>query len=367
MIRTFHPIGQGAFYTEEFNGLKIVYDCGSDNIDLIEKEIRSVFEKAQSIDAVFISHLHSDHVNGLEYLLNYCDVQKLFLPLLQEDVKINSLIQNHIQGSPSPFVIQLIENPEAALANRGNVKLILVEQTNNESQINPESSALSIDEEITSDMLTRNTKMNSSKIPDWVFIPFNFRQPARSDDFKNELKNRNVNFGSLAEFKSHWSNNVDKRKIIEAYKSVPGSLNTNSMTLYSGPDLKDSSQYFIEHYCRNIYPRCYCGEAFAGCLYFGDYEAKGEQKWDQLISHYGKYWEAVGTVQVPHHGSRHNYNREINKNNPKISIMSAGFANRYRHPHASTARDISVDCGCPLIVTENVGSRVMIEIIGPIN
>lgn len=28
MIRTFHPIGQGAFYTEKFDdGFTVVYDC----------------------------------------------------------------------------------------------------------------------------------------------------------------------------------------------------------------------------------------------------------------------------------------------------------------------------------------------------
>jgi hypothetical protein len=32
MIRTFHSIGQGAFYTEKFdNGFTVVYDCGGQN------------------------------------------------------------------------------------------------------------------------------------------------------------------------------------------------------------------------------------------------------------------------------------------------------------------------------------------------
>lgn len=30
MIRTFHSIGQGAFYTEEFDDFRFVYDCGTD-------------------------------------------------------------------------------------------------------------------------------------------------------------------------------------------------------------------------------------------------------------------------------------------------------------------------------------------------
>jgi beta-lactamase superfamily II metal-dependent hydrolase len=76
----------------------------------------------------------------------------------------------------------------------------------------------------------------------------------------------------------------------------------------------------------------------AGCLYFWDYEAKGEQKWAQFINHYKNYWDYVGVVQIPHHGSKYNYNRQINQNNPKLSIISSGIKNRYRHPHASTLK-----------------------------
>ena len=89
MIRTFHAIGQGAFYTEFFEDFIAVYDCGSNNnIDLIRKRINATFEEGTKIDAIFISHLHEDHVNGLEYLLDYCQVHRLFLPLLTNDEKI---------------------------------------------------------------------------------------------------------------------------------------------------------------------------------------------------------------------------------------------------------------------------------------
>lgn len=52
MIRTFHPVGQGAFYTEDFGDFRIVYDCGSSTErkktpPLINKIIESAFVKCQ--------------------------------------------------------------------------------------------------------------------------------------------------------------------------------------------------------------------------------------------------------------------------------------------------------------------------------
>lgn len=119
MIRTFHPVGQGAFYTEQFNnGFTIVYDCGSEtNISFVEKEIRNTFQQGDSIDAVFISHLHNDHINGLEFLLNYCNVSKIFLPLIAPADKILLQIENIILFGYNPT----FENFLNSLMNEDNI------------------------------------------------------------------------------------------------------------------------------------------------------------------------------------------------------------------------------------------------------
>lgn len=359
MIRTFQPIGQGAFSTEQFDDLTIVYDCGSDNEIILKKEIKSVFEKGQDIDAVFISHLHSDHVNGLEFLLNYCNVKRIFMPLLTENEKIHLIIQNEIiQKRISLFLETLIETQTIE-----NVPVILVPETENDSQLNLEQESIQIDSSITSDKLKQNPKLSHKSIADWVFIPFNFRQFQRNAHLITKLGTEKITWSNISEFKNLWQEEKQRKKIVEIYKSIPGSMNANSMTLYSGPETnrKDFHHHFIETI--HFYP-FYRHHYLAGCLYFGDYEALGKQKWTQFINHYNDYWKNVGIVQIPHHGSKYNYNREINNENSKISIISAGIKNRHRHPHASTLKDIILDYGLPLIVSENVGSRIMIEIYG---
>ena len=87
MVRSFLPIGQGAFYCEcfHFNGKthNIVYDCGSKtNIQILKEQIKTTFEKDERIDALFLSHLHEDHINGIPFLLEHCCVNKIIFPII---------------------------------------------------------------------------------------------------------------------------------------------------------------------------------------------------------------------------------------------------------------------------------------------
>lgn len=366
MIRTFHSIGQGAFYTEFFEDFIIVYDCGSDNnINLIRTRINATFEQGTKIDAIFISHLHEDHVNGLEYLLNHCRVHRLFLPLLTDDEKIKLLIHNSLHGEDDKFVKDLILNPLDTVSQDTQIFFIPnLDETEEVAQLEtiyfdslPNSGS----------KLPKNIKLISGNIENWVFIPFNFQDSKKSILLKSELNKNGINISDVRKFQKLWSYPNNRKLIKNAYKSIPGNFNANSLTLYSGPE--KGNRYPIElPFCRECFcrtnPYHYYGDDEAGCLYFGDYEAKGPKKWKEFYNKYESYWELIGTVQIPHHGSRHNYNKKINQIKPMISVISAGYSNRHRHPHSSTIRNIIVDKGWPLIVNENDDSRVQFEIVG---
>ena len=62
MIRSFLPVGQGAFYCEQFSvagpeKINIVYDCGSlTSVSFVEHQIKYNFQEDEVIHAVFLSH-----------------------------------------------------------------------------------------------------------------------------------------------------------------------------------------------------------------------------------------------------------------------------------------------------------------------
>ena len=76
----------------ETRGHLFLIDCGEGT----QVELRRHKIKFNQIKHVFISHLHSDHINGLEFLSGFCKVKRVFMPLLTENEKILLLIQNQI-------------------------------------------------------------------------------------------------------------------------------------------------------------------------------------------------------------------------------------------------------------------------------
>lgn len=106
MHRTFHPVGQGAFYTEEFRSatrpqFTTIYDCGTETaagvMDIpLGQQIQDFKYRLlnNEIDLLFISHFHEDHVKGLDELLKGTKVKRLVIPMLTEDAILATRIRN---------------------------------------------------------------------------------------------------------------------------------------------------------------------------------------------------------------------------------------------------------------------------------
>lgn len=372
------PVGQGAFYLETLykdgQQYKIVYDCGSaTDINILTTQIQANFNHGEVIHAVFISHLDDDHVNGLEFLLNYCDVKHLFFPLITSATKKLHEFRNLINPQ-SNFVNQFI-NSNGQDIGGGELQLHPISEESNSEAIMSETSRA----------------IFGTTISDWIYLPHNFKSDSRYNVLKAEFHkidskltesvftNDNIDLSKLS---SLWraGNTTDKKLIKSAYRKVPGGLNVNSMTLYSGMRsnhylecdfycdrcfLKFHRRFYIKHHWHNI---MYLKKN--GCLYTGDYEA-GEfnksskafkartQKWASLRDVYGQYFKNVGLVQIPHHGSKYNYADEFRTQiDCATYFLSAGDKNRYKHPHKEVVIDLISNRRILNSVTENVHSTM---------
>ncbi|MBP5136675.1 MAG: hypothetical protein ILP23_05070, partial [Paludibacteraceae bacterium] len=78
----------------------------------------------------------------------------------------------------------------------------------------------------------------------------------------------------------------------------------------------------------------------AGCMYFGDYEAKEIDQWEQYEKSFGYLINLLHVQQVPHHGAASNYTVLLNKP-PKLNFISAGISNTYRHPSLWTLYELN--------------------------
>jgi beta-lactamase superfamily II metal-dependent hydrolase len=341
--RTFHPIGQGAFYYEihftDKKNFTIVYDCGSNSFEEeeLEIEISRVFPKGLDIDILFISHFHADHINGIDALKKHCNIKNVVLPELNEEakilVKISNLINNYTKE-------KLIDNPKEYFKEGGkNTAVFLVKERlvpGEEGEDSETKTSINISdmdfnyEEIITIPSGKAFTFGMEKL--WYFIPYNYRQEERKEDFIKELPE---DLKDLTNIKTIKDILINKEKIEKAYRKIKGDLNKNSMILFSGNDKKDNevkSVYYSPNPGKKIQTLSFPGS----CIYFGDIDLKAKGVLDDIVfkSRIRDYIKNVATIQIPHHGSKHNLNDTIidKINNIKTAIVSFGTENTYGHP-----------------------------------
>lgn len=374
MKRTFHSVGQGAFYTERFNignrKINVVYDCGTTTAPkekIIEREISNVFKKNEEIHALFISHLDADHINGIEYLAKYCNVKKIFFPIISSENRVLLKLMLKISGEAkeeSKFVHEVLDNTvnvlrrlvDSPIGGRSReVKLIGVKE-GGRREIDSPGEDYQVDVEILESGKDVSKIIDSDLAVFWQYIPYNFRQNERITILKNKMKEEGVSLNDLEK----WDGDIiDKMKGM--YQKLEGKLNSNSMTLYSGPvnqlisypripskkleGFRLGYRYSCKQVCRRF-----------GCLYTGDYNANSQSNFIQLKEEYKDHWDNIGCIQIPHHGSSYNYNSGL-ISPMRTCIVSAGERNSYGHPHSKVLKDIFLKRGNPYWVTEKGATR----------
>ena len=361
VTRTLHPIGQGAFYTEKFEydgqQCNVVFDCGGTE-KFIEKEVKGYCDSLPcdneslkpTIDAVFISHFHEDHVNGLETLLNKAEVKCIFLPLLNKsDVYALSLSFVEKLGDPLSLYSKLVESAisgedlEWDRNSDKKIKIVRIRKAGDTEGNGNEEYDLESDDSRTE--IPSGTSIKLKNSTPWIFKTFNFgnAKGQREEQLKKALEKENIT--SLTDLVDKWQDTQYQENIRKCYESVSGSMNTNSMVTYSGLGKNDftvtNCMTSKSCYWRNCSDINSFAPHKAGCMYFGDYEAKGKCKWKQYEDSFGYLIDLLHVQQVPHHGSRHNYNVKLNKPKKKMNFISAGIGNKYHHPHKRTLRKIN--------------------------
>ena len=356
LVRTFHPVGHGAFYTERFyednNPQPIftaVFDCGCFERgklgmspkkfqQRIERYVNSIFQSQETIDVLFISHFHTDHINGVEHLLTRCNVKKIFIPVMTPEVVLEAYLHSMVQlGRRSNVVSHFIEE----IFNNEELKEKIV-QINDEFQEE--------ERQLNNAVGTLPSGVTLSGCHSWYYLPFNIKQNflpqliAQEPLLQNAIKpNGEVDFTKLT--------GIVKSRTIKHWERVyngvwPSKHNAYSMTIYS------------TNLSNNPIPVSWNGAILGNiaylqnCLYTGDYEAKVKANFNALQSRYNKYWQNIYIMQVPHHGSKDNYNASL-YNKPIFCIISAGATDIYRHPSHRTIIGIQQNRCLPIVVTED--------------
>lgn len=119
--RVLHPVGQGAFITEDFSneeegyGSTIVYDCGSiSSKEILYREIDQFKQEHTTFNVLFISHFDNDHINGLRRLLEKDLADNDFIESL---IKVYSIDKSLLDTLIKKYLIMKYPKDNIAIDN----------------------------------------------------------------------------------------------------------------------------------------------------------------------------------------------------------------------------------------------------------
>ena len=404
MIRTFHPVGQGAFYSEEFFNsegncvFRVVYDCGalkccglqrnSDGTPLerkdIEERVKRAFPDGHGVDILFVSHLDDDHVNLIPFLKSF-QIRRVILPLLSTEERY-MLTGYHLirsgRGRISGVLESIINNPEEYFGNGTKVTFVRPadgERSLIENAVDDESVGVDdLRKEVPSltKILIGNNFPDNGRMLRWLLIPYNHK-PERYFNLKYELENA---FGTGFPLKSLKDPDFVVKNLSglrSCYKALPEGINRNSMALYSGPLDGACSLRTGKVECGDVWgPYCPCDQ-FAeycldsdlgqtplpdfygqpGCLYTGDLSLDDAG----LTKTFKRYGRVIGMVQLPHHGSLDSFGAGDLPIDRRVCVATYGEKNQFGHPAFAVKLAVAQKCGLWVDVTETDESRFRVR------
>jgi len=388
----YHNVGQGLFYSGKImtsnSTFRFVYDCGSENIQLINTSIRRFKNDINDneIDLLIISHLHSDHISGLDELFNNFTIKEVVLPYLSPIERL--LIALRRINLPA-WYYDFLSDPVKYLFESGVKRIILLGgEEGDKGEIPPEEFPPSppegdvlgkldigklpdyekLEEEImqydknweiyieNNQLFVKNHNGYTFALGLWLFRFFNYKiPPSVFQDFKKCIRDNGINDNDI---KSAIRDKKRLKNLKKCYtdlrKYLKNDFNNTSLVLYHGPvgrpKIESSFLRFCPHLCCFYNPCVWLDRIFFIDIrkYFGQFltgDIDFNIKYSELKKHYTVCLKHISITQVPHHGAIKNWKREILDDipNSKLWVISAGFRNRYGHPSYKVVEDICLN------------------------
>lgn len=371
--RTFHTVGQGAFYSENINidekrVFRMIYDCGSTSLSQsdLTKRIKSDFADDTTVDILFISHFDKDHINGIHNI----KPKIVVIPFLSDDQIFLLKLYNEIFGET--YDVGLAENPTDFFPEALQTIRIFPSTDNLNEENIQEGITIDINDEFIGGRQRKHNIQSCSPItitdrsfirkhnPIWEYIPYNPNWDIFADEFKFAVKKEGLDWYKLTAplnagyIEKHFS-------VIKNIYNNLKSKNLHSLVVYSNAIADICIPVYL---CRNCLPLNFKCLHFnrhrihSGCIYFGD--ATIEPTWINSFYRYLKHTNRlykIGTLQVPHHGSylsngQHIISSEYPFGDFVVCIISVGEFNHFGHPSLHIVQELQRKGGIVFMVTE---------------
>lgn len=387
---TFHNAGQGLFYSGRIGDFNFIYDCGSEkkvHIQSVVSEFKKNTLGKSTIDLLVLSHLHSDHVSGLDVLLDRTVVDTVVLPYLSPKERLMVALEG---SNSSAWLRDFWADPVSYLDGK-NVRRIVLFGVNEASPPEDvseggsnrfEGRKMDIDrllkDEKLENQIRNREKQSVTNLLDqsrllakrhnislmtnsgWLFRFFNVKQRDQKQDQFEECVTKTFPDDDLIDVIRDKSRLETLRT---CYNMLGGDFNDTSLVLYHGPI---SGRLHRMNQC-DFCPRVsfHRTKQSPNRLAIRLHRAVGHfltgdvnfSKWTEISKHYGPYLFTVALALVPHHGSRSNWRQSALSDIANACwVTSAGISNKHGHPDPTVCQTIT-NSGSALQCT-NEGAEV---------
>jgi hypothetical protein len=316
----FFPVGQGVFYCGlvDEGQYSFVYDCGTETLGVNLKTYMNFlyhWNGQKQLDFVAISHFHKDHISGIKDLERLIGFKKIYLPYICD----NELVRDYLIGV---CFFEISEGENSSILDKEyeylfETYIYLLSLYSREGSISAKA-------------------YQNISVHNWEFKFFNKPIPETKEtqlivEINSLLRKEGVS--KVADL--FRCGKIDEIRNI--YRKVFGgnNLNETSLVLLHYPVLYGTAPTTA------YYPNAY-GLSLNKTLnhYFYPYTLlTGDILFDASFSEtiISQYPTGIsGFVQVPHHGSKHNWPSLISCFKTfNCYIVPFGTTNSYGHPDAS--------------------------------
>lgn len=388
---TQHPVGQGGLMSgllEIVDGkFHWIYDCGSNQTEALDREIDLVSVQG-IVDCLFLSHLDSDHVNGVDRLLARTHVREVVMPYLNDLDRLVAAAHDDARGMLTGSFLIFLDDIEGWFRSRGVTKITFIVPYNDDGDEIDEgpklpphdkdetaSGNITAEWDSSSKKSIMSSKDNESLIVqqlgmratmmlksstgsiDWYLLPYAFRP---SDNkfflFRKALSSE---FGRVSKslLKKILRDPDARKKVRKCYDLIWSDHNLVSMALYVGP--RDSNPWDAELLHALGWWRHRSHNHPAGWLGTGDMHLNIERRRKAFISYFHDIFAQVNVFCLPHHGSYRNFHASLIEAMPTMTqcVASAG-PNGYGHPSKSVKQIVKSN-GREFIRVNNKGKSFL--------
>ena len=378
--RSQFPVGQGCFHvcqvkwtedeSQTVRGFSFVYDCGATKQGAVSEAIDYYRIENSHVDALFVSHLHKDHVSGIDRLLSAVQVDTVYIPYLDNLLPVLDVIEADIEGTLSGSLMEAKIDPQAWFGRRGVSRVVRVMafpegdvpvddddmgpvepkgEVGFEPTVKPKGSGARLRRAEMKVMASGEVVTISGVLQpyDWILVPHVDPAPQRNVERFNRCIRLACGLRPRERLTStrlaNGLRDPQKRKALrQCYDDITRgggahSHNRISMSLYSGPrtlfDAKGSSLVVsgatsgrfgslpeVQHgWFLGL------GSVAAGWIGTGDAKLREEVVRRAWLHTYRPYERGVMTMLLPHHGSRKDFHSDLLSFSKSWHLRSVGW------------------------------------------